>query len=127
MQLMISSATMTDPDVSWYYGPCPLITCQASVSHGHLSCPNCGAVQFRNPACPVCCQAWNGIPDKDEPRIVPVNDIREVHRSVTCPRCGSGPHELCVGVYGRTVYEHRARVTAAIARACRTVGEATRG
>lgn len=101
--------------VTWYTGPCDLVVCRADISHGHLTCPDCGSVTFRNAQCPTCVSAWGGrLPDVNQVPMQSADDIRLAFRSVTCPKCLAAPGEKCRDYRGGSQIEHRKRVSAVV-------------
>lgn len=106
---------MVDPKITWFTGPCHLIACRNENQHGHLACPECESVGFRNPNCVSCANAWGGDgPDPNTDATVPVTERRRLFRSVTCPRCGARREDFCRNRNGISIYEHSARQLKAI-------------
>lgn len=98
---------MTEDFISWHDGPCGLVACHNENQHGHLRCPACGSITFRNTGCEVCVAAWGGnIPDANVPFTLAVSDLTARHRAVPCPICDAPVGQLCRNKRGKAIREH---------------------
>lgn len=114
---------MADPIVTWFVGPCHLLACRHSGQHGHLSCPECRTVGFRNGRCTACRRAWGACPpDANVLPVTPVGEMRELWRQVDCPTCHVVAGQQCRTSSGAARWEHSRRSKLAIV-AYRWVGQ----